>query len=190
MWTAKDNATTHALNISEKQRVRLQQQAMAMAQYCSMMKRRATAMLKFVTKECPQDRGDVITLFHKQYPHYGLRWITREVCEKLSKCPASTPRSPIPHVHPLTRPLGIKNVDTFTRWRKYYLSNGCFRPDRRGRFTAGFLLRHDDLKNTLTQWLLGRVKRDISISDVRVCVLIVYTHTHTHTHTNTQNTHT
>ena len=44
--------------------------------------------------------------------------------------------------------------------------HGRFSPDRRGRFTSGFLLRHDDLKILLTQWLLGRVKRDINISDV------------------------
>ena len=73
---------------------------------------------------------------------------------------------------------GIKDANTFTRWRNFYMSHGCFEPDRRGRFAAGFLLRHDDIKSTLTQWLLGRVKRDINISDVRLCA-----HTHTLTHT-------
>jgi len=48
------------------------------------------------------------------------------------------------------------------------MSHGCFEPDRRGRFAAGFLLRHDDIKSALTQWLLARVKRDINISDVRL----------------------
>ena len=62
---------------------------------------------------------------------------------------------------------GIKGPRTFTRWRNYYMSHGRFEPDRRGRFAAGFLLRHDDIKSTLTQWLLARVKRDINISDVR-----------------------
>ena len=52
MWTASDLASTQALDISEKQRVRLQQQAMAMAQYCSSMSSRASAMLKFIQKEC------------------------------------------------------------------------------------------------------------------------------------------
>ena len=72
-------------------------------------------------------------------------------------------------------------MDTFTRWRKYYLTNGCFRPDRRGRFTAGFLLRHDDLKLALSQWLLGRTKRDINISDVRY-VACTSTSAHIHIH--------
>ena len=48
------------------------------------------------------------------------------------------------------------------------MSHGCFEPDRRGRFAAGFLLRHEDIKSALTQWLLARVKRDINISDVRL----------------------
>lgn len=65
---------------------------------------------------------------------------------------------------------GIKDANTFTRWRNFYMSNGCFEPDRRGRFAAGFLLRHDDIKSALTQWLLARVKRDINISDVRTCM--------------------
>ena len=65
---------------------------------------------------------------------------------------------------------GIKNANTFTRWRNCYMSNGCFEPDRRGRFAAGFLLRHDDIKSALTQWLLARVKRDINISDVSACM--------------------
>ena len=43
---------------------------------------------------------------------------------------------------------------------------GCFRPDRRGRYTSGFLLRHDDLKDKLRQWILGRMKKDINILDV------------------------
>ena len=89
-WTASDATSNQALDISEKQRTRLQQQAMAMMQYCSAMSSRASAMLKFIKKECPEGRGDVITLFRTKYPHYGLRWIARDVCEKLCKlfaCP-------------------------------------------------------------------------------------------------------
>ena len=75
---------------------------------------------------------------------------------------------------------GIKDANTFTRWRNFYMSHGCFEPDRRGRFAAGFLLRHDDIKSALTQWLLGRVKRDINISDVRLSghthICISYSH--------------
>ena len=177
--TDSDVSSNQALDISEKQRVRLQQQAMAMMQYCSAMRSRALAMVKFIKKECPEGRGDVMTLFRNKYPHYGLRWITRDVCEKLRKlfaCLLACPRSPPP-----THPLGIKDVDTFTRWRKYYFKNGCFRPDRRGRFTAGFLLRHEDLKLTLTQWLLARSKRDINISDVS---RYTYKHPRTHARTN------
>ena len=85
MWTASDIASTQALDISEKQRVRLQQQAIAMAQYFSSMSSRASVMLKFIQKECPMRRGDVMTLFRAKYPHYGLQWITRDVCEKLRK---------------------------------------------------------------------------------------------------------
>ena len=185
-WTQNDIASTQALDISEKQRVILQQKAMAMAQYCSAMKSRASAMLRFIKQECPLQRGDVMTLFRAKYPHYGLRWITRDVCEKLCKllvCARTTLLFPIPHVHHHhTIHPGIKDADTFTRWRKYYMTNGCFMPDRRGRHTAGFLLRHDDLKLELTQWLLGRLKRDINVSDVRHC-FITNTHMHT-THTN------
>ena len=100
--TDSDVSSNQALDISEKQRVRLQQQAMAMMQYCSSMSSRASAMFKFIKKECPERRGDVITLFRRKYPHYGLRWITRDVCEKLRKlfacllacllaCPHPTP---------------------------------------------------------------------------------------------------
>ena len=96
MWTASDIASTQALDISEKQRVRLQLQAMAMAQYCSSMSSRASAMLKFIQKECPMRRGDVMTLFRAKYPHYGLRWITRDVCEKLGKLLACLPPSHLP----------------------------------------------------------------------------------------------
>ena len=85
MWAVGDTKSTQALDISEKQRVRLQQQAMAMSQYCSMMKNRASSMLRFINKECPGERGDVMTLFRDKYPHYGLRWIARDVCEKMSK---------------------------------------------------------------------------------------------------------
>ena len=164
-WTERDVSSHQALDISEKQRVRLQQQAMAMVQYCSEMRSRALAMVKFIKKECPEGRGDVMTLFRNKYPHYGLRWITRDVCEKLRKLFACL-LACLPSPHSTTHPLDIKDVDTFTRWRKYYFKSGCFRPDRRGRFTAGFLLRHEDLKQTLTQWLLARSKRDINISDV------------------------
>ena len=76
------------------------------------------------------------------------------------------------HTHTLTHTPGIKDADTFTRWRKHYMRTGCFRPDRRGRFTSGFLLRHDDLKDKLRQWILGRMKKDINILDV--CAM----HTH------------
>jgi len=68
----------------------------------------------------------------------------------------------IPHTH-----ASIISADTFTRWRTHYLAHGSFRLDRRGRFTSGFLLRHDDLKLSLTRYLLSRVKKDISISEVR-----------------------
>ena len=74
-------------------------------------------------------------------------------------------------------------METFTRWRKYYLTNGCFRPDRRGRFTTGFLLRHEDLKLALTQWIMGRTKRDINISDVRSGTMHINTRMHTRTNT-------
>ena len=85
VWTDRDVASSQALDISEKQRVRLQQQAMALMQYCSEMISRASAMLKFVQKECPESRGDVVTMFREKYPHYGLRWIACDVCEKLGK---------------------------------------------------------------------------------------------------------
>ena len=69
------------------------------------------------------------------------------------------------------------------------MSTGCFEPDRRGRFAAGFLLRHDDIKTALTQWLLARLKRDINISDVRGCMhayislaIHFFFHLHDHTH--------
>ena len=75
---------------------------------------------------------------------------------------------------PPSPPPGIKDPDTFTRWRKHYMLNGYFQPDRRGRFTSGFLLRHDDLKEQLRQWILGRIKKDINILDV----CDVYTHAH------------
>ena len=89
--------------------------------------------------------------------------------------------SPHHHTSHLTHhTTGIKDPDTFTRWRKHYMINGCFRPDRRGRFTSGFLLRHDDLKQMLSNWLLGRLKRDINIDDV--CCAGVYACTHTHAH--------
>ena len=187
VWTESDMRCNQALDISEKQRVRLQQQAMAMIQYCSAMSSRASAMLKFIKKECPEGRGDVITLFRRKYPHYGLRWITRDVCEKLCKLLACLPPLSLVNPTPPLIHLGIKEVATFTRWRKYYMTNGCFRPDRRGRFTAGFLLRHEDLKLALTQWLLGRLKRDINISDVRVIIRNTHACTHalTHSHTHT-----
>ena len=65
------------------------------------------------------------------------------------------------------------------------MSNGCFEPDRRGRFAAGFLLRHDDIKSALTQWLLARVKRDINISDVRTCMHACMHAYHSHSLTQT-----
>ena len=98
MWTAHDVASSQALDISEKQRLRLQQQAMAMMQYCSAMSSRASAMLKFIKKECPERRGDVITLFRTKYPHYGLRWIACDVCEKLRKLLFGCPPPPLPLV--------------------------------------------------------------------------------------------
>ena len=85
VWTDSDIASSQALDISKKQRKRLQQQTMAMIQYCSAMSNRASSMLKFIEKECPEGRGDVITLFRTKYPHYGLRWIARDVCEKCCK---------------------------------------------------------------------------------------------------------
>ena len=75
-----------ALNISEKQRVRLQGQSVAMAQYCSLMCNRAKAMLNFITTECPETRGDVLTAFRQKYHQYGLRQITLTVIKKMSKC--------------------------------------------------------------------------------------------------------
>lgn len=80
-----------ALNISDKQRTRLQQQAMSMAQYCGLMSDRASTMLKFINVECPDNRGDVLTLFREKYPQYGLRSITLSVTKKMRKlfvCPA------------------------------------------------------------------------------------------------------
>ena len=78
---------------------------------------------------------------------------------------------------------GIKDPNTFTRCRNFYMSHGCFEPDRRGRFSAGFLLRHDDMKRALTKWLLARVKRDINISDVRLGCSYARMHTsRTYTH--------
>ena len=75
-------ASAAALTISEKQRVRLQRQALAMSQYCSLMVDRAKAMLKFVDKECPADAGNVLTRFRNKYPDYGLRAISLAVTEK------------------------------------------------------------------------------------------------------------
>ena len=75
-----------ALSISEKQRVRLQQQAMAMSHYCSLMVARAKMMLKFVEDECPADAGNVLTLFRQKYPQYGLRAITLAVTTKIGMC--------------------------------------------------------------------------------------------------------
>ena len=74
-----------ALEISEKQRVRLQQQAMSMAQYCGMMHNRAKSMLRFIQKECPSNRGDVLTQFKKKYPMYGLRTMTMNIIKKFGK---------------------------------------------------------------------------------------------------------
>ena len=71
-----------ALEISEKQRDRLQNQTMAMAQYCGMMCNRAKTMLNFVEKECPSNRGNVLTLFRKKYPMFGLRTITNNIIGK------------------------------------------------------------------------------------------------------------
>jgi len=143
-WTRRHVVSAKALDISQKQRTRLRLQAFAMTLYCSKMTDRAKTMLRFINFECPDDRGDVLTLFRRKYPELGLRFITKDVAEK----------------------VGIKDPDTFTRWRKHYMTTGYFQPDRRGRFTSGFLLRHDDLKDKLRQWLLGRLKRDININDV------------------------
>ena len=84
------------------------------------------------------------------------------------------------HTH--TPHPGIKSADTFTRWRTHYLTHGSFRPDRRGRFTSGFLLRHDDLKLALTRYLLSKVKRDINISEVRCLSVCLPVHPHPHPH--------
>ena len=175
-----------ALEISEKQRLRLQQQTMAMTQYCALMADRARVMLRFIDEECPHERGDVLTAFRHKYPHYGLRQITFSVASKLGNLATCTHTRDNTHTTTTTT-TGIKDPDTFTRWRKFYMSNGCFQPDRRGRFSSGFLLRHDDLKLELTKWLLGRLKRDINISDVRISCflpcLLTYTHKHTHAYT-------
>ena len=76
-------ASAAALTISEKQRVRLQRQALAMSQYCALMVERAKAMLRFLDEECPADAGNVLTLFRKRYPQYGLRAITLSVTKKI-----------------------------------------------------------------------------------------------------------
>ena len=75
-----------ALEISGKQRVRLHQQSMAMAQYCGMMCNRAKIMLRFIEKECPSNQGNVLTLFRKKYPTFGLRAITKNIIKKFRKC--------------------------------------------------------------------------------------------------------
>ena len=74
-----------ALQISEKQRVRLQRQTVAMTQYCALMVGRSRMMLRFINKECPDDRGDVLTAFRNKYPDYGLRKITVTVTKKMGK---------------------------------------------------------------------------------------------------------
>lgn len=76
-------ASPGALQISEKQRVRLQRQALAMSQYCSLMIERAKMMLRFLDEECPANAGNVLTLFRKRYPQYGLRAITLSVTKKI-----------------------------------------------------------------------------------------------------------
>ena len=88
-----------ALEISEKQRVRLQQQAMALAQYCGMMCNRTKTMLRFVEKECPSNRGNVLTLFRKKYPMFGLRTMTKSIIEKLGKFVAHTVTHTHTHTH-------------------------------------------------------------------------------------------
>ena len=175
-----------ALEISEKQRVRLQQQAMAMTQYCGMMHNRAKSMLRFIQKECPSNRGDVLTQFKKKYPMYGLRTMTMNIIKKFGKFVLFFFSSCLlvlhTHTYTHTPHPGIKSADTFTRWRTHYLTHGSFRPDRRGRFTSGFLLRHDDLKLALTRYLLSKVKRDINISEVRCLPVCLPAHPHPHPH--------
>ena len=145
---------------------------------------RGKTMLRFITSECPDDRGDILTLFRHKYPELGLRAITQNVAKKMGRitymhahahAPLPPPPPPPPnHTYTLTNTQpGIQDVDTFTRWRKHYMLTGCFRPDRRGRFTSGFLLRHDDLKDKLRQWILGQMKKDINILDV--CIVIKHT---------------
>jgi len=89
-------ASAAALTISEKQRVRLQRQALAMSQYCALMVERAKAMLRFLDEECPADAGNVLTLFRKRYPQYGLRAITLSVTKKIGM---SVSVSSLPCVH-------------------------------------------------------------------------------------------
>ena len=84
-YCATTIASAAALNISNKQRTRLQQQAMSMAQYCGLMADRASTMLNFIEVECPDNRGDVLTLFREKYPQYGLRSITLSVTTKMGK---------------------------------------------------------------------------------------------------------
>ena len=131
MWTASDIASTQALDISEEKRVHLQQQAMAMAQYCSSMSSRASAMLNFIQKECPMRRGDVMTLFRAKYPHYGLRWITRDAFVKnyvskllvYSPSPSPSPSLvtiPLMSIPPLTQVLKMwirSHVGAITIWQ-------------------------------------------------------------------------
>ena len=89
-----------ALSISEKQRARLREQAMAMSQYCALMCDRAKTMLNFMENECPDDCGNVLTLFRQKYPNFGLRAITMTVINKIGNgvCMHCV------HTHILTQP--------------------------------------------------------------------------------------
>ena len=44
---------------------------------------RGKTMLRFITSECPDDRGDVLTLFRRKYPELGLRAITKTVAQTM-----------------------------------------------------------------------------------------------------------
>ena len=52
-------------------------------------------MLRFLDEECPANAGNVLTLFRKRYPQYGLRAITLSVTKKIGEVSVSC----LPCVH-------------------------------------------------------------------------------------------
>ena len=73
---------------------------------------RGKAMLRFITDECPDDRGDVLTLFTRKYPELGLRAITKTVAKKMGMYVQPHARTPQNHTHTLTHTL------THTRYQR------------------------------------------------------------------------